>query len=85
MPKTIFGDAHKAAVAVMIAARKERGISQVELAERIGKTQKYVSNIEVGKRRVDLIEFCAIARGIGMAPEDLFQLVANKLPVRLEI
>ena len=85
MPKTIFGDAHKSAVAVIIAARKKQGISQVELGERIGKTQKFISNIEVGKRRIDLIEFCAIARGIDMTPEALFLLIASELPAKLEI
>lgn len=85
MPKTIFGEAHKVAVAIIVAARKAQCISQVELGERLGKTQKYVSNIEVGKRRIDLIEFCAIARGIDMTPEALFAKIAESLPAELEI
>jgi transcriptional regulator with XRE-family HTH domain len=36
--------------------REERGISQAELAEKLKKTQSYVSKIESGERRLDLVE-----------------------------
>ncbi|MFA6232168.1 MAG: helix-turn-helix domain-containing protein [Rhodanobacter sp.] len=41
--------------------REQRGLSQVELAERLGNTQTFVSKVERGERRLDvveLIEFC---------------------------
>lgn len=42
---------------LLIAARKEAGLSQDELAQRLGGTQSAVSKIERGERRLDVIEF----------------------------
>ena len=41
--------------------REAAGLTQVELAERIGETQSYVSKVERGERRLDLVQlrvFC---------------------------
>jgi transcriptional regulator with XRE-family HTH domain len=60
-------------------------MGQVELAARLGKAQSFVSRVETGERRVDVVEFCAIARAIGANPEALFAEVVRKLPEPLEI
>lgn len=49
-------------------ARKESGVSQRELARRLGKTQSYVSKIENGQQRIDVLEFLDYARAIGKEP-----------------
>jgi transcriptional regulator with XRE-family HTH domain len=36
--------------------RKEAGLTQVGLAERLGKPQSYVSKVERGERIIDLVE-----------------------------
>ena len=66
MPKSQFTPAYAAFVKVLTAARKDAGVTQVELAERLGKPQPFVSSIENGVRRVDLIEFYAIARALNV-------------------
>jgi transcriptional regulator with XRE-family HTH domain len=41
--------------------RKGAGLSQVELAERLGRPQSFVSDFEQGQRKVDILElddFC---------------------------
>lgn len=85
MPKSQFTSAYAAFVKVMIAARKDAGVTQVELAERLGKPQPFVSTIEKGVRRVDLIEFYAIARALRLDPEELFSAVVKKLPKNVDI
>lgn len=48
-------------VELLKASRKEAGLSQAELADRLEDTQSFVSKIERGERRLDvveLIEFC---------------------------
>jgi transcriptional regulator with XRE-family HTH domain len=47
-------------------------ITQQDLASRLGKPQSFVSNYEIGQRRVDLLEFVKIAAAIGANPEKLF-------------
>ena len=81
----MFGAAYKVLVQTLAQVRKETGISQTELGRRLGKGQKYVSVIETGIRRIDLIEFVAFAEAFGIAPEALFAQVLGALPEQLEI
>lgn len=85
MPRSVFSDGYQSMLEVLIEARKEAGITQVELAKRLGKPQPFISYVERGERRVDLIEFCAIAVAMGHKPEMLFRRVLTVLPARLEI
>jgi len=43
-------------------AREDAGLSQTEVARRLGKPQSYVSKCESGERRVDVIELLAFGR-----------------------
>ena len=60
-------------------------VSQVELARRLAKTQPFISYLERGERRFDLIEFYAIAKALGVDPQALFAEVVGKLPDQVEI
>lgn len=42
-------------------ARKRAGMTQVEVAEALGKPQSFVSKTETGERRIDPIELSALA------------------------
>jgi transcriptional regulator with XRE-family HTH domain len=85
MPKSIFTGAHKHLVQVLVDARKEAGMTQAQLAAAVGKDQSFISIIEGGQRRVDVIEFCALARAMGHDPQDLFAKLAKALPVTIVI
>jgi transcriptional regulator with XRE-family HTH domain len=85
MPKSVFTGAHKHLVDVLIAARRRAGLTQTELAVRIGKNQRFVSLIERSQRRVDVIEFYAIARALGLDPVRLYSSVVKRLPSDVEI
>jgi Predicted transcriptional regulator with C-terminal CBS domains len=85
MPKSVFSDAYTIFLRALVAARKEAGVSQVELARRVGRDQPFISLVENGVRRVDLIEFYVLARGIGAEPVALFASIASDLPDEIEI
>ncbi|MDB5704934.1 MAG: hypothetical protein JWN66_2050 [Sphingomonas bacterium] len=85
MSKSVFSDAYAILLDVLVAARKEAKVTQVELASRLGRPQPFISYVESGERRVDVIEFCAIARALGLDPIALFTRVAAKLPDTLSI
>lgn len=53
---------------LLIQAREEAGLSQQDVADRLGRHQTYVSKCERGERRMDLIEFLEIARALGFDP-----------------
>jgi transcriptional regulator with XRE-family HTH domain len=83
MPKTIFGGAHPHLVAVLTEARQKLGLTQAQLAERIGKDQTLISLVERGQRRVDVIEFIALARAMEADPAELFADLLTRLPEKI--
>jgi transcriptional regulator with XRE-family HTH domain len=51
-----------------IQVRKGAGLTQVGLADRLGRPQSFVSKYERGERKLDVIEFCEVCRALGMDP-----------------
>ncbi len=68
MRKPIHSDAHERFLALLKAARRDAGLTQTELAERLQKPQSFVAKIEGGERRLDVIEFITVCRAIGGDP-----------------
>jgi len=85
VPRSVFSPAYAILLEELIAARKTAKLTQGELAARLGRPQPFMSYVERGERRVDVIEFCAIAHAIGCKPEALFARVVARLPEKLEI
>ena len=85
MPKSQFSPAYQTFVEILTAARKEKGITQAELGALIGRKQTHISIIETGDRRLDLIEFCALAKAMGYDPVKLFKRVYEALPGELDV
>lgn len=56
MPKTIYTNEYQQVIERLKNARLELGLTQKEVAERIKKPQSYVSKVEAGEQRVDIIE-----------------------------
>ena len=53
-------------------ARMRAGLTQAQLAERLRRPQSFVAKYEGGERRIDVVEFCEIAIGLGVDPIVLF-------------
>jgi transcriptional regulator with XRE-family HTH domain len=53
------------------AIRKERGLSQEDLAHLVGLDRSYVGGVERGERNVSLENICRIARGLKIQPGTL--------------
>lgn len=63
--KSIHRKEYKELLAALAQARKEAGMTQAELAKKLKKPQSYVSKVENGERRLDVVELIEIARLIG--------------------
>ena len=85
MPKSVFTDGYASVVDYLVALRKKHGVSQVELARRLGRPQPFISFIERRERRIDLVEFCAYVRALGADPEEAAVEVIRKLPLNVKI
>jgi transcriptional regulator with XRE-family HTH domain len=53
--------------------RKERKISQEQLAELSGLNRPYISGIEHGKRNVSLEVIVSLAKALGIQTKELFE------------
>ena len=56
-------------------ARKTAGFTQLEVAERLKKPQSFISKIESGQRRIDVLELKEFA---GLYGIDVSQLMGSK-------
>ena len=62
---------HRALQRVLQATRRERGLTQVELARLLGRPQSYVSKYESGERKLDLPELDEICQALRVGLETL--------------
>lgn len=56
MPRDIYHDDHRKIVDRLKNARINTGLTQIEVAKKLGRTQSYVSKIESGQRRFDVLQ-----------------------------
>jgi transcriptional regulator with XRE-family HTH domain len=85
MAKSVFTDTYAAFLEGLIALRKSAGVTQVELARRLGKPQQFVSRYELGIRRIDVVEFWAIAKALDVEPRMAFARVTDEFPAEVAI
>jgi transcriptional regulator with XRE-family HTH domain len=57
MPRSTHHRHYRAFLDLLVQLRDEAGLTQAALAERIGNTQTFVSKVERGERRLDVVEF----------------------------
>ena len=55
----------------LVAKRKELGLTQSNLADRLDRQQHFVSRFETGERRLDVAEFADVAVALGLDPSKL--------------
>jgi transcriptional regulator with XRE-family HTH domain len=65
---------------MLIEARNNADVTQAELARRIGRPQPFISLVERGERRIDVIQFYAIMKALGLDPEKAFHDLVARLP-----
>lgn len=80
MAKTLRSDAHAHLLSLLKRTRDEAGLTQAVVAERLGKPQSYVAKTEGGERRLDVVEFVALARALGAEPAALIAALDRAMP-----
>ncbi len=77
MRKSIRSPDERQFRALLREARQGAGLTQRDLALRLGKP-RFVAKYEAGERRLDVLEFLAVARAIGTDPIALMRkLIAH--------
>ena len=62
LAKTLGSTRHKVLVDLIVSKREAAGLTQSQLAEKLGEYQSFVARLESGQRRIDVIEYIEIAR-----------------------
>lgn len=64
---------HARVIALLVAARRDHGLTQADLARRLGRSTNFVFRVEAGARHLDVAEFIAIARALEVDPYALLR------------
>lgn len=70
MEKTFGSAHHEALIALLIEKREAAGMTQADLASRLGEYQSFVARVESGQRRIDVAEFLQLATVLGFDAEE---------------
>lgn len=65
MQKNIYTEEQAYLVMRLRQARLEAGFSQIAIAEKLEKTQSYVSKVELGQVKIDIVELKKFAKSYG--------------------
>ena len=68
MTKSAFSRKYTRFRRLLADARRAAGLTQVELAKKLGRRQSFISKMETGERRLDVIEFLEVARALKVDP-----------------
>lgn len=77
--KTIHREEYKVLIVCLKQFRKSANLTQLELAERIGTDQTYISKYERCERRLDIIELIAICQGLNIRFSKFFRVYEEQL------
>jgi len=69
--KTLTSKAHAKLVRILIDKREAAGVTQTELAGRLGEYQSFVARLESGQRRIDVVELVEIGNALGVDPTSI--------------
>lgn len=81
-PRPLHSDEYETLVALLKQARKEAGLTQVEVAARLGVEQSMVSKVERRERRLDVAELRAFCTALGIGLSDFVSRFEAALPPR---
>lgn len=85
MAKSLYRAENLELAALLRQLREDAGMVQTALAERLGRNQTFVSNVELAIRRLDLVELRDYCSGLDISLRDLIDLWESRIsakPVR---
>ena len=80
MTKTLGTRRQEALVALLKDKREAAGLTQTELASKLGEYQSFVARLESGQRRVDVVEFLELANILRFDPLTVLKELAEIKP-----
>lgn len=85
MRKTLGSSDHERFLELLVRRRRDAGLTQLAVAERLERPQSFVAKYENGERRLDVLEFIAVARALGADPVTLLGEFVSPAPKRARL
>ena len=79
MAKSLHTPEYAALIRVLVETRKQHGLTQQDVADKLRKPQSYVAKVEGGERRLDVVEFIALSKAMQIDPNYLFSDVLTRM------
>jgi len=80
MPKTIYKPEHTVLLTILKKHRKAAGLTQVQCSKALGRPQSFMSDVESGTRRLDIVQLRDLCKVLGVALQDLIAEFEKSLP-----
>ena len=75
--KTIYQERYLKLMQALVQARKQAGLTQMQVAEKLDKPQSYIAKVEGADRKLDVMEFVELCEVINQDPCTLIQYLKN--------
>ena len=79
MAKSMHTNEYRSFAALLVKARERAGMTQAEVAARLGKHQSFVAKYERCERRLDVIEFVQVCTALNPPPYEVLDQVQDSL------
>ena len=79
MAKAKFSPAYDHLRSLLVQAREQAGLRQADVAQRLKRPQSYVSKIELGERRLDVVEYIQFSRAVKADAVQILREVMKKI------
>lgn len=73
MPRSIHQDDYQTLVNLLRDLRVRQGVTQADLGIALGNTQTFISKVERGERRIDVLEFVELCEAMQVDPAAAFE------------
>jgi transcriptional regulator with XRE-family HTH domain len=73
MPKTIYRREHAVLLALLKKYRNAAGLTQVQCSKALERPQSFMSDVESGTRRLDIVQLRDLCKVLGISLADLVQ------------
>ncbi|MCZ4074999.1 helix-turn-helix domain-containing protein [Agrobacterium sp. LMR679] len=79
MTKSTHTPEYQLLVEILTDTRRKAGLTQQQVADRLGKPQSYVAKAEGSERRLDVVEFAKLSAAMDQDPTVLLQLLLARM------
>lgn len=79
MPKAIYRNEYEVFLTLLKARRIKAGLTQVECSRALGRPQSFISDVERGVRRLDIIQIHDLCKVLGCDLVDLIRDFADQI------